>query len=182
MLHGLRKSFKKRRLRSRLKSYREDLDALINGELNVKALSEELAEFWRKVKIPDLIGFSPTEAMDVTLAIHHKNLPQLIDHLENLNVYIAEERDALIEQLAKAAFAEPRTVVLDLYFADDKGRDINAQQLLRKLQSLLLCHVAILEPQEGQYYQRQSERLYQEILNITDRLVDLAIAREGVIL
>lgn len=180
MLQGIRKAFKKRQRQRRLKSYREDLDVLLSGNLNVKTLSEELAEFWRKVKIHDLLGFSPTEAMNTTLALHHKNLPQLIDHLDSINIYIAEERDALIEQLAKTAFAEPRQVVLDLYFADDKGRDINAQQLLRKLQSLLLCHQAYLEPQESQYYYRQCERMYQEILVIADRLVDLAIAREGV--
>lgn len=179
MFRGFRTKMLESKQRKRLHGYKQDLDYLTSGELNIKELSEELSEFWRKVRLDDLLHFTPREAMQTTLELRHKNLPELVDYLEEVNNLIAEEKDGALETLSRAHFNDPVQVVLDLYFADAKGRPILGREQLKRLQSLLLCHRSYLETQESHYYYRQCDRLYQEILNITGQLVNLAITRKG---
>lgn len=170
----------RRGLLKRLQQYSDDISTLRNERLPAKELIERLASFWSRVKLADLLPLTPTMLMNTNISCTQQNLPKLVEMFFNVNIYIAEERDGLIERYAKRASKEVSVVVLDHYLADDKQRDIDVGLTLRHLQSALLCHQSYLEAQETEFYQRQCEYLYLEVLTLTEVLVDLALKREGI--
>lgn len=158
--------------RRRLNKYQLYLMRLQGETLSLEELPMALSEFWRLVTLMDFEGIAPQNAMTYRVAIHHRNLPELIHTYGEINEHIVHQRDEYLETHMHGTFTEQRVVLLDDYLADDNLMAIPVARTLVKLQGVLLHHRYLLELQGNQYYQRLSQRVYKDTLSITQALVD----------
>lgn len=174
MMKKILARYKERTRQARFKQYVLQL-SLIGAELyKPKTTPLLLAEFWRQINVADFTAFTASQRMETTLTLGHQNLLELVGFIEQFNQLMSEEHDGLIAQICNNHFVEQRNVVLDHYLADDKQYAVNnLTEVFTRLRGELLSHVHLLEGFNNQFYQRQAQRFYLEVYQVSKQLVQL---------
>lgn len=140
---------------------------------NSAVITGRLTRLWRLIDLSDLRPLSPTLASLLQMEVWTYNLPTLLEHLTVVNQYIREEKDSRVERL-NYELVERHQVSVDFYLADNNQLAIDLPSSLSRLYSALQEHHVLLlkNAQENQYYQRLCTKLYQDVIELTETLIE----------
>jgi hypothetical protein len=159
------------RQKARFKQYRYAAQALSDPLLTAEVLPGLLCQFWRQLDLNDILHLDAKRVMNVHVNLAHRNLPELVTFFTEYNDAIAQEQD--VDTMMKNCFNDNQSVNLDLYLADSNGFPIDLKGHLVRLQGKLLQHCDLLNLQTTQYYQRQAERVYRDVVKLSTVLVSV---------
>jgi len=163
----------------RLRRYLRQYEALSPSATDSQNVATQLAAFWKGVRLRDVLSM-PNDVRGVaTLTVWFPNLEQLVKELKLHNDLIAEQDDGGLESRNRKTIQERTTVILDFYFADANHYPVDETHLLRRLQGLLQEHSYLVDQYEGHYYQRLSERFYDDVIALTQTLLDANRPKES---
>lgn len=163
--------FQKRRIRK----YARVLDDTPLVASDSKRIVPRLAEVWRAFKITDLATIPATTQAITRVDVWIPNLPDLVQHFHQHNRFIAQENDDQITRVLVQDFTVKYTNTLEMFLADEHNLSIDVVASLIRLSGLLQEHHYLLKDKPNHYYQRMSEKYYEDIIVLTETLVSIAL-------
>lgn len=158
----------------RLRRYARRL-ATVNPQATDSAvIAGQLADLWRGFRVKDLVLHPPTRRASAHLTVWWPTLPELVHGFHQHNHWIAEEAERRLEMEAHQRGRTKTSTVLDFYLADKDRLPIDEIHLLRRLQGLLQEHAYLVGQHSSHFYQRLSEPFYEDIIILTQQLIELS--------
>lgn len=154
----------------RIKCYRLLWNDLNPVGIDSAVVTDKLAKFFRSVEVKHLVDISPTRMAIIDVSMWSKNLVALVEHFRIINRLISEEDDGEIEYYVDK-FIIKHTCSLDLYLTDDHHIPIDVIGHLIRLGGLIQEHHYLVSKHDNQYYQRQSTRMYQDVIELVNMLL-----------
>jgi len=159
----------------RLRRYARRLATLRPNSTDSAVIANQLADLWRGFRVKDLVYHPPTKRATTHLTVWWPTLPELVRDLQHHNHLIAEQADRRLEMDAHQRGRTQTHTVLDFYLADENRFPVDEIHLLRRLQGLLQEHAYLVDQHTSHFYQRLSEPFYEDIIVLTQTLIDLSL-------
>lgn len=164
--------------RYRLKRYLMLLerDPLMGRDINTAI--KRLATLWRLIKPSDISVIDPHVSGLLQIHTWTSNVVELVEVFALINKAIHEGDDETISNL-NLKYHERRYIELDYFLADENRHSVAMTPLLIRLSGHLQEHCYLIDQQTNQYYQRQTARYYQDIIELTETLIHYSIDPTG---
>lgn len=142
---------------------------IISGEARLKAINN----FWQLVNLNELKTLTIRKMMGVPIYLRHYSIGELLDALTRLNDHIANEDDLKISEMCRNEFIDRKTIDLDEYFINSGDSFIDVYKSIEKMRDLIWQQAEYLEQINHQAYQRQMDRMYYDIIELSRTIVKL---------
>ncbi|WWV94507.1 hypothetical protein KEN51_CDS0217 [Pseudomonas phage vB_Pae10145-KEN51] len=163
---GFQKEVGKEQLLTELERIDKDI---ISGEERLKAINN----FWQLINLDELKTLTIRKMIGVPIYLRHYSIGYLLDALTRLNDHIANEDDLKISEMCRTEFIDRKSIDLDEYFINSNDSFIDVCKSIETMRDLIWQQTEYLEQINHQAYQRQMDRMYYDIIELSRAIIKL---------
>lgn len=141
--------------------------------INDSKIVPALMAVWGPIRIGDISCITETQLGVIEVTMWYPHCYALINGLKEINQCIRLDNEDGILTLTDQ-LKEYSNTTLDMYLTNHLKQMVNLHQVLVRLKGLIEEHYQLLKNQERTYYQRLCVKLYQDIVILSETLINEA--------